>query len=130
MQLPGLLSVLAPFFLLGGVWDTGLVEGFFRSPCPKIQVNCKYKERSQCQKSRECPGKMKCCDFNCGKKCLNLSQDLCSLPEAAGPCLAYIPRWWYDKEKDVCSRFIYGGCQGNSNSFQSEAICQDICQKR
>ncbi|KAG8519728.1 WAP four-disulfide core domain protein 8, partial [Galemys pyrenaicus] len=159
MELSGLLPVLAPFILLGGVQETGLVEGFFRSSCPQIKLNCKYQERSQCQRNRECPKKMKCCDFNCGKKCLNLNQgnskcppgrqapgqvqgsglnpknsdlpaDLCSLPEESGPCLAYIPRWWYNKTKDVCSKFIYGGCQGNSNNFQSKAICQEICQKK
>lgn len=56
--------------------------------------------------------------------------DVCSLPKVAGPCMAYFRRWWYDKETKTCSRFIYGGCQGNNNNFQSEAVCKAICSKK
>lgn len=60
----------------------------------------------------------------------NLPTDICSLPMAVGPCLALIPRWWYNKKTQTCSQFTYGGCQGNNNSFQSESICQAICKKK
>uniref|UniRef100_A0A8D1V949 Pancreatic trypsin inhibitor n=1 Tax=Sus scrofa TaxID=9823 RepID=A0A8D1V949_PIG len=98
--------------------------------CPSNRARCEMKERDQCTKHRQCPNKMNCCKFACGKKCLNIKQDVCSLPKKTGPCLAYLPRWWYDKEKKVCSRFIYGGCQGNNNNFQSENVCKDICSQK
>ncbi|XP_037357532.1 WAP four-disulfide core domain protein 6A-like [Talpa occidentalis] len=123
MELSGLLPVLVLFILLVGVRETGLVEGSLRDSCPKIKENCKYRERSHCQKHRDCPTKMKCCDLSCGKKCINSKQDLCSLPEDRGPCVAFLPRWWYDKVVNFCIAFIYGGCLGNNNNFQSEDIC-------
>ncbi|CAO2577771.1 WAP four-disulfide core domain protein 6A, partial [Lemmus lemmus] len=57
-------------------------------------------------------------------------KDICSLPPDAGPCLAYLPRWWYNKETEVCTQFIYGGCQGNPNNFQTEHICRVVCKKK
>uniref|UniRef100_A0A8C9P9I0 BPTI/Kunitz inhibitor domain-containing protein n=1 Tax=Spermophilus dauricus TaxID=99837 RepID=A0A8C9P9I0_SPEDA len=59
----------------------------------------------------------------------DLPADICSMPKEVGPCMAYLPRWWYNQETELCSRFIYGGCQGNNNNFQSEAICMVVCQK-
>ncbi|KAL1473238.1 hypothetical protein MTO96_038823 [Rhipicephalus appendiculatus] len=44
-----------------------------------------------------------------------------------GPCRAYIIRWFYDKNHHVCKTFVYGGCQGNSNSFATEQKCQATC---
>ncbi|XP_064332048.1 WAP, Kazal, immunoglobulin, Kunitz and NTR domain-containing protein 2-like [Camelus dromedarius] len=98
--------------------------------CPKNRVKCAIEERNQCVKNRECPEKMKCCRFGCARQCLNPKQDVCILPKEPGRCLAYLPRWWYDAQNKVCSQFIYGGCQGNSNNFQSQAVCQAICPKR
>jgi len=54
--------------------------------------------------------------------------DLCYLPKVAGPCRASLTRWYYNG-KD-CVRFIYGGCQGNTNNFLTKQACQarcDIC---
>ncbi|XP_032317141.1 WAP four-disulfide core domain protein 6A-like isoform X1 [Camelus ferus] len=129
MGFSGLLPILVPFILLEGVQEPGLVEAF-HSACPKNRVKCAIEERNQCVKNRECPENMKCCRFGCARQCLNPKQDVCILPKEPGRCLAYLPRWWYDAQNKVCSQFIYGGCQGNSNNFQSQAVCQAICPKR
>uniref|UniRef100_A0A671FTD2 BPTI/Kunitz inhibitor domain-containing protein n=1 Tax=Rhinolophus ferrumequinum TaxID=59479 RepID=A0A671FTD2_RHIFE len=120
----GLLLILVPFILLESVQKPGLVKGFIN------KAKCDFQERNQCTRNRHCPEKTKCCEFNCGKKCLDLKQDVCSLPKEVGPCLAYFRRWWYNKETKTCSRFIYGGCQGNSNNFQSESVCKSICSQK
>ena len=52
---------------------------------------------------------------------------LCSLAPEAGPCDAFIPRYYYDPETDRCSLFIWGGCQGNDNNFESAADCAQAC---
>ncbi|CAO2577779.1 Thrombin inhibitor hemalin [Lemmus lemmus] len=44
--------------------------------------------------------------------------------------MAYFPRWFYNKENSTCQLFIYGGCQGNNNNFQSQSLCQNVCQKK
>uniref|UniRef100_A0A8C6CSG7 BPTI/Kunitz inhibitor domain-containing protein n=1 Tax=Moschus moschiferus TaxID=68415 RepID=A0A8C6CSG7_MOSMO len=98
--------------------------------CPRNRVRCEIQERDLCMNSRDCPKKMKCCLFNCGKKCLDINKDVCTLPKVPGPCNAFFVRWWYDQEKETCSSFIYGGCQGNNNNFQSEGVCHAICPRR
>uniref|UniRef100_A0A4W2EF91 BPTI/Kunitz inhibitor domain-containing protein n=1 Tax=Bos indicus x Bos taurus TaxID=30522 RepID=A0A4W2EF91_BOBOX len=96
--------------------------------CPRNRVRCEIQERDLCTNSRDCPKKMKCCQFSCGKKCLDVDKDVCTLPKVPGPCNAYFVRWWYDQQKETCSSFIYGGCQGNNNNFQSEK-CEETCKK-
>ncbi|XP_023598009.1 WAP four-disulfide core domain protein 6A-like [Trichechus manatus latirostris] len=126
----GVLPILVPFILLRSVQELALVEGFGSKRCPRIRVKCEVQERDQCSIRRPCPGSLKCCTYSCGKKCLDLRQDICSMPEDTGPCLAYIPRWWYNRETKNCYKFIYGGCLGNSNNFQSESICMISCHKK
>ncbi|KAB0382852.1 hypothetical protein FD755_004769 [Muntiacus reevesi] len=124
------LPILILFILLGGVQEPGLVEAFFLRQCPRNRVRCEIQERDLCTNSRDCPKKMKCCMFSCGKKCLDVSKDVCTLPKVPGPCNAFFVRWWYDQQKEICSSFIYGGCQGNNNNFQSEGVCRAICPRR
>uniref|UniRef100_A0A8C0R0K8 BPTI/Kunitz inhibitor domain-containing protein n=1 Tax=Canis lupus dingo TaxID=286419 RepID=A0A8C0R0K8_CANLU len=98
--------------------------------CPRTRIPCRYREIDQCSRSKSCPEKMTCCNFNCSKKCLDLKEDICTLPMNVGLCLALIPRWWYNKEYKRCYRFNYGGCSGNNNNFQSEAVCRAICIRK
>ncbi|XP_028625593.1 WAP four-disulfide core domain protein 6A [Grammomys surdaster] len=130
MRLWGLLPFLIPFIFLWSIWKAEPAEGFFIRSCPRVRVKCEVEERNECTRHRQCPNKKRCCLFSCGKKCMDLKQDVCSLPQDPGPCLAYIPRWWYDQETDLCTQFIYGGCQGNPNNFQSEGICTVVCKKK
>ena len=60
----------------------------------------------------------------------HLPADICSMPKEAGPCMALFHRWWYDKTNNSCSSFIYGGCRGNNNNFQSQAVCQSACSAK
>ncbi|XP_057385646.1 eppin [Balaenoptera acutorostrata] len=127
MESSGLLSILVLSILLMNGRGRGLTDWFFHKRCPRIQDNCEFKERDECSKDKKCPRHEKCCFFSCRRKCLNLQQDICSMPKEPGPCLAFFHRWWYDKTNTTCSSFIYGGCKGNNNNFQSQAICQSTC---
>ena len=53
--------------------------------------------------------------------------DTCKLPQVTGPCRGYIRRWSYDASKGSCVEFIYGGCGGNANNFESKDACEAKC---
>uniref|UniRef100_A0A8C6WI38 WAP, follistatin/kazal, immunoglobulin, kunitz and netrin domain containing 2b n=1 Tax=Neogobius melanostomus TaxID=47308 RepID=A0A8C6WI38_9GOBI len=51
----------------------------------------------------------------------------CGLPSLQGPCKAYEPRWAYSSTLRHCQSFIYGGCDGNNNNFESKEACEEMC---
>ncbi|XP_077350046.1 kunitz-type serine protease inhibitor A-like [Lithobates pipiens] len=52
----------------------------------------------------------------------------CSATPTAGPCEAYMPRYYYDQKTKTCKEFIYGGCLGNGNNFLNKGECERICK--
>ncbi|KAK9405053.1 hypothetical protein NXF25_009880 [Crotalus adamanteus] len=54
----------------------------------------------------------------------------CYLPAKPGPCEAYMPRFYYNSTSNKCQRFIYGGCGGNANNFETRDQCHYTCVKR
>lgn len=62
------------------------------------------------------------------KFCLiSVSALLCSLPSVTGPCRAYFQRYFYDAATGQCQEFVYGGCRGNANRFDTIQECQNVC---
>jgi len=61
--------------------------------------------------------------------CRCRESDVCTLPRVVGPCSGSFRQWYYDAGADRCHQFDYGGCQGNPNRFNTEAECQQRCQK-
>lgn len=53
--------------------------------------------------------------------------EFCFLPLDHGPCTETLAKWYYDSREGVCKQFIYGGCQGNMNRYESEVECQQRC---
>ncbi|XP_014305937.1 tissue factor pathway inhibitor-like, partial [Myotis lucifugus] len=51
----------------------------------------------------------------------------CFLDADKGPCRFYFKNYFYNHRSGRCEEFVYGGCQGNLNNFQSEAECQRFC---
>ena len=53
----------------------------------------------------------------------------CFLKPETGPCRALIPMNFYDPATKSCSKtFMYGGCGGNGNTFDTERLCQLECE--
>lgn len=52
----------------------------------------------------------------------------CTLPSVTGHCRAAFPRYFYNVESGECEQFIYGGCGGNDNRFDSMIQCEASCK--
>nr|XP_037274979.1 kunitz-type serine protease inhibitor 6-like [Rhipicephalus microplus] len=53
--------------------------------------------------------------------------EVCRRPASSGPCLAYLPRFYYDPQRNSCRPFIYGGCKSNGNNFETLHACIEFC---
>jgi hypothetical protein len=52
---------------------------------------------------------------------------VCHIPPDAGPCRSAIEKYFYNPTTGCCEKFTYGGCQGNSNNFQTYEDCRTTC---
>ncbi|XP_051934855.1 amyloid-like protein 2 isoform X2 [Hippocampus zosterae] len=62
-------------------------------------------------------------------KTLQEVKAVCTLEAETGPCRASMPRWHFDLSQKKCALFIYGGCAGNRNNFDSEEYCMAVCKR-
>ncbi|KAJ8728055.1 hypothetical protein PYW08_016440 [Mythimna loreyi] len=52
----------------------------------------------------------------------------CKLQPNVGICLGLVERYYYDVEAKDCKSFMYGGCGGNQNRFDSYDLCIKRCK--
>lgn len=43
-------------------------------------------------------------------------------------CRAAFEQYYYNETLDQCVKFIYGGCDGNQNRFNTLGDCQEVCK--
>ncbi|SPP79077.1 male accessory gland serine protease inhibitor-like [Drosophila guanche] len=63
---------------------------------------------------------------------LALKNEICGLEHSRNgdgriSCETFIPSWSFDSAANECIKFIYGGCGGNANRFDSKAECEAKC---
>nr|XP_025044610.1 papilin-like isoform X2 [Pelodiscus sinensis] len=63
----------------------------------------------------------------CLRTCGQPAGDVCQLPPDAGPCEAHMTMYFYNPVTKSCETFIYGGCLGNGNRFETEEECLRAC---
>ena len=59
-----------------------------------------------------------------------LAKDICRLPSETGRCRAAFQRYFYDHNDGQCKQFIYGGCEGNENNFETIEACESQCNRQ
>uniref|UniRef100_A0A7N8XEY5 Amyloid-beta A4 protein n=1 Tax=Mastacembelus armatus TaxID=205130 RepID=A0A7N8XEY5_9TELE len=52
---------------------------------------------------------------------------VCWAHAESGPCHAMLERWYFVPEKGGCAPFLFGGCGGNRNNFETEEYCLAVC---
>ncbi|XP_010216410.1 PREDICTED: tissue factor pathway inhibitor-like [Tinamus guttatus] len=52
----------------------------------------------------------------------------CLQPMDEGSCQRYMLLWYYHPEADACRPFVFGGCRGNSNRFETKWKCEQQCK--
>ncbi|XP_077346903.1 kunitz-type serine protease inhibitor bitisilin-3-like [Lithobates pipiens] len=55
--------------------------------------------------------------------------DACQLPKDVGECETDVLRYYYNSAEGRCALFLYGGCSGNANNFNSKLSCESACLK-
>ncbi|XP_077521305.1 carboxypeptidase inhibitor SmCI-like isoform X2 [Amblyomma americanum] len=66
------------------------------------------------------------CEMTCLRQPGNVNP-LCFEPKYPGPCGAHYPRYYYNRWSKTCEKFIYGGCRGNENNFETLEECENTC---
>nr|AUF41093.1 protease inhibitor-like protein [Anastrepha fraterculus] len=56
-----------------------------------------------------------------------VDKSACSQPREIGPCRKADPKFFYNSEKKACEDFLYGGCKGNDNRFDTKEECEKTC---
>ncbi|KAH8352631.1 hypothetical protein KR084_005415 [Drosophila pseudotakahashii] len=51
----------------------------------------------------------------------------CHQPKETGRCFALFYRYAYNVDTQSCEEFVYGGCAGNKNNFESKDQCEQAC---
>ncbi|XP_053814837.1 kunitz-type protease inhibitor 4 [Vidua macroura] len=82
---------------------------------------------SRCTRDADCHGATKCCPSKCGYTCQEPVLDFCYLPSVCGNCKALFRRFFFNASSQQCEEFIYGGCGGNRNNFETKGECFQAC---
>jgi hypothetical protein len=58
---------------------------------------------------------------------IKCQDNVCNQAESSGFCRAMIEKYYYDTTRGECKQFVYGGCGGNQNRFDTIDECMKTC---
>uniref|UniRef100_A0A803TFV7 BPTI/Kunitz inhibitor domain-containing protein n=1 Tax=Anolis carolinensis TaxID=28377 RepID=A0A803TFV7_ANOCA len=70
------------------------------------------------------------CPTSCSVSFSFLLLDICLFPPEEGHCRGNMPRFFFNSTSRRCEKFIYGGCSGNGNNFETREECHQVCSRR
>ncbi|XP_067897646.1 hedgehog-interacting protein isoform X3 [Heterodontus francisci] len=85
------------------------------------------------------PNMCLCKESYTGPQCEQLDRNIqrvaraaavCQQPRKYGNCNTPAWRWFFDVDTRQCEQFLYNGCQGNKNRFNSQEECEKTCLPR
>ncbi|MCL4138854.1 UNVERIFIED_CONTAM: hypothetical protein GTU68_048576, partial [Idotea baltica] len=53
---------------------------------------------------------------------------ICRQGRRRGHCRALYHKWAYSPKERRCVQFVYGGCGGNENNFETKEECELVCR--
>ncbi|OWA51704.1 Spondin-1 [Hypsibius exemplaris] len=86
------------------------------------------RDATSCQvtmtEKRGCIANRTSCDFDPMEQ-----KVVCMQSKQVGSCYGFMPRWYFDAERAVCQPFVYSGCRGNMNNFETYEECNRVCER-
>lgn len=58
---------------------------------------------------------------------LILGRNRCAQAPRTGTCKSILKRFYFDNHRGECRLFVYTGCGGNENNFETLQECQEAC---
>ena len=59
---------------------------------------------------------------------IETTSNVCEMASDTGRCRGYFRKFYYDAASGECREFVYGGCEGNDNRFNSIKECEARCK--
>jgi hypothetical protein len=114
--------------------DSGPCEAFIeRYHFDKNVGKCEKFIYGGCQGNANNFGTIDECQQTCANQTIHLNgmkeenAIVCEQESETGPCKGLFRRYYYDVKAGTCQQFIYGGCDGNPNNFETYDSCQEFC---
>lgn len=99
--------------------QTGKCTPFFYGGCEGNENN--FETIEECEKACAEPKRVsdfEGADFKTG----------CEPAPDSGSCTGQLERWYYNVDSKECETFVYGGCGGNDNNYESVEECGFACK--
>ncbi|XP_021920303.1 carboxypeptidase inhibitor SmCI-like isoform X2 [Zootermopsis nevadensis] len=59
-----------------------------------------------------------------------VSPEDCFQPPSSGQCRGSFRSYYFNRKSRTCESFVWGGCGGNNNRFETRDSCEKNCQDR